>query len=127
MKYLKGIFKIFFRVWNLKISIILGGFFPLIWFLNYSTTASNDNSFRFYSNMNEAGIYQFFGRFYQIFLDFFLGLEWGQATAFLGTILTVGSLPSFIITALLFARCFFSKKGFNNELEFVFSHFKSKE
>ncbi len=112
MKYLKGIFKIFSKVWSLKMSVILGGFFPLIYFLNYATTQKDVNSFRFYNNMNEAGIYQWFGGFYQIFLDFYLGLEWGQITAFLGTILTIGSIPSFIITALLFARCFFSKKGF---------------
>lgn len=108
-------------------SVLLGGFFPLIYFLNWNTTASNDNSLRFYNNMNEAGFYQFFGRFYQIFLDFYLNLGCADITAFLGTILTVGSIPSFIITALFFARCYFSKKGFNNELEFVFSLFKVKE
>lgn len=128
MKYLKGIFKIFSKVWSLKISVILGGFFPLIYYLNWNTTASNDNSFRFYSNMNEAGIYQFFGDFYQIFLDFFINiLECADITAFLGTIITIGSLPSFIITALFFARCVFSKKGFDNELDFVLSHFKNKK
>jgi hypothetical protein len=124
MKYLKGIFKIFSKVWSLKISIILGGFFPLIYFLNYSTKYGDLNSFRFYNNLNDAGIYPSLGKFYDVFLNFFTKyLEWGDITAFLATIITIGSLFSIVITLLLFLRCFFSG-DFEKELYFVLSKIK---
>jgi hypothetical protein len=124
MKYLKGIFKIFSKVWSLKISIILGGFFPLIYFLNYSTKYGDLNSFRFYNNLNDAGIYPYLGKFYDVFLNFFTKyLEWGDITAFLATIITIGSLLSIVITLLLFLRCFFSG-DFEKELYFVLSKIK---
>lgn len=124
MKYFKGFFKLFFKIWNLKVSFILGGFSPLINFLNHSTKSGDINSFRFYNAMNDTGVYSSIDSFYTNFFQFFMGFfGFGELLAFLLTIILVGSLIFIGISFIFWMRCVFSG-DFEKELNFILSKIK---
>lgn len=124
MKYFRGFFKLFFKFWSLKVSLVLGGFFPLINFLNSSTKYGDLSSFRFYNAMSDSGIYSAIDSFYSNFFQFFIGLlGLDEILAILLTIVLVGSLLSIVITSLAFLRCVFSG-DFEKELKFILSKIK---